>query len=80
MSKLYFHLRENGEALLDPEGVDMPVDQVAARAMWEARALIAYDAEMGRINLCSRIDVEDEAGRLVHSLRLADAIEIVRPE
>ncbi len=80
MPKLYFHLRENSEVLLDPEGIDMPENQVPARALWEARALIAYDAAAGRIDLRPRIDVEDATGRLVHSLRLADAIEILRPD
>ena len=44
--------------------------------MGEARSIISQDALEGRIELGYRIDVQDAAGELVHSLRFTDAIKI----
>lgn len=80
MPKLYFHLRSNRDELLDPEGRDLPLVDVPSQVLREARSLIAFGAEEGRIDLRQRIDVEDSMGHVVHTLRLADAVDIDRPE
>lgn len=45
----------------------------------EARAIIAEDARGGSIMLDQRIDVQDEAGTVVHTLPFVDAVEIIPP-
>jgi hypothetical protein len=45
----------------------------------EIRAIVSDDARDGKIVLTQRIDVEDEAGTLVHRMRFVDAIEIILP-
>jgi len=78
MARYYFHLRDGEDVLLDPEGRELnhpgAYEQMALN---EARAILSDEARGGRMVLGQRIDVEDEAGDLVHRLRFADAIEIV---
>jgi len=49
-------------------------------ALKEARAVISQEALEGEINLGQRIEIEDEAGNLVHSLSFADAVRIIMTE
>ena len=78
MVRYYFHLRDGGERLLDPQGTDIDDPaQLERMALREARAVISQEALEGKINLQQRIEIEDETGRLVHSLSFADAVRIV---
>ena len=81
MARDYFHLRDGEDILLDPEGRELnhpgAIEQMALN---EARAIIGDDARGGTIGLNQRIDVETEAGELVHRLRFADAVVIVQPQ
>ncbi|MDB5705982.1 MAG: hypothetical protein JWN66_3098 [Sphingomonas bacterium] len=79
MSLLYFHLRDGIDTLLDEDGIEMLPENVAGRALTEARAIIADEALNGRIDLCQRIDVEDQEGSILHSLSFCDAVEIISP-
>ena len=79
--RYYFHLRDGGERLLDPQGTDIDDPaQLERMALKEARAVISQEALEGEINLGQRIEIEDEAGNLVHSLSFADAVRIVMTE
>ena len=71
------HLRDGVDELLDPDGMHMPEDAVPGIALRAARDCIAGDAQNGRIELKYRIDVEDEHGKIVHSVAFPDAVEIV---
>ncbi|HWU74292.1 MAG TPA: hypothetical protein VN137_12475 [Sphingomonas sp.] len=76
--RYYFHLRDGAERLLDPQGSDIEDPaQLERMALKEARAVISQEALEGEINLQQRIEIEDETGRLVHSLSFADAVRIV---
>ena len=78
MPTYFFHLRDGIDLLLDPEGQVLgSMDAVARIALAEARALIAHDAFTGRIDLDRRIEVEDDAGRIVHRLLFRNAVEIL---
>ena len=79
MSRFYFHLRDGVDTLLDEDGIEMMPEEAAARALFEARAIIADEALHGRIDLRQRIDVQDGNGMILHSLAFADAVEIVPP-
>ena len=76
----YFHLRDGHEIVLDPEGRDLD-DQaaIAAAALRDARSIIRDDVRHGRIRLDQRIDVEDGASVVVHSLAFSDSVEIIYP-
>lgn len=75
MHKYFFHLRDSGDEVLDPDGMLMSADAIAGAALVQARDCVAG----GRLDLHSRIDVHDEAGKVVHSLAFGDALEIVPP-
>lgn len=79
MQTYFFHLRNGSDVLLDPEGRSLPsIEAVAAAAMREARALISAEVINGHISLISHINVEDQAGQVVHSLSFEDAVRIER--
>jgi hypothetical protein len=78
----FFHLRSHsdgcdlllnrsGRALLDRAAVERAT-------LEEARWIISIGARLGHIVFDEYIDVEDEAGALIHSLSLADAVDIQR--
>jgi Domain of unknown function (DUF6894) len=75
----YFHLRDGTDVLLDPDGRALPsLAAVAGVALHEARAIISAEAKGGEISLDQSIDVEDQAGQVVHTLAFTEAIQIKR--
>ena len=77
---LYFmHLRDSIDELLDPEGIEISTEAVAAKALSSARDCMAEDIKEGRLDLRYRIDVHAENGELVHSVPFASAVEIIPP-
>jgi hypothetical protein len=77
MPLYFFHLRDGSDILLDPEGAEMALDEVAAKALWQARDCMAGDVKGGRVDLRFHIDVHDESGANIHSIAFADALEII---
>lgn len=78
MARYFFHLQDGVDALLDPEGRELDADQISAAALGEARAMIAADALSGRIDLNQSIEVKDSAGKVVHRIEFADAVELMQ--
>ena len=77
MPLYFFHLRDGTDILLDPEGSQLKGhEEVADRALAAARSLISDDALKGHISLLCHLDVEDEAGNVVHCLAFNDAVSI----
>jgi hypothetical protein len=66
--------------LLDLEGVELGLQAIVGTAVVAARDCMAEDLKHGRLNLGYRIDVHDEAGAVVHTLRFSDAVQIVSGE
>lgn len=77
MRRYFFHLIDSVDVTLDPEGVQMTAQAVPDAALLQARDCMAGDVKGGRLDLHYRIEVHDEAGKLVHALSFADALEIV---
>jgi hypothetical protein len=77
MPRYHFHLIDSIDISLDPEGVDLAADAVPRAALHQARDCMAGDVRNGQLNFNYRIEVHDEAGRVVHSLPFAHALEIV---
>jgi len=80
MPRLYFHFHDGIDMMLDEGGNDIPVEQIVARALVEARAIIADEVLRGRIDLRPRIDVQDGDGTVVHRLCFVDAVKIIRSD
>jgi hypothetical protein len=79
MARYYLHLRDGHDELLDPDGIEYPdMDALRQGVLTTARDLIAGDVQEGEIDFRSRLDAEDEAGRVVHTLELEDAVTIRR--
>lgn len=78
VARFFVHLRHGTDELLDPSGVDLPADRVAAFALRCARDVIAGDVRSGEVDLDYRIDVEDAEGTVVHSLPFADAVRFAK--
>lgn len=76
-----FHLHVfHGEPVHDHEGLDRPdLDAAIKEAVRGARDLIASDMRAGRpIYRSNHIDIADHAGRVLHTVRYADVLD-VRP-
>lgn len=76
MPMLFFHFHDGVERLTDPEGAELTPPQARARALREARALIAHDVLSGIVDLQHRIEVEEADGTLFQTLCFRDAVEI----
>jgi hypothetical protein len=74
------HLKDSTDEVLDPEGLEMPADDIAGMALLQARDCMAGDVSAGRLDLHYRIDVHDESGELVHSMPFTDAVDVVWPK
>jgi hypothetical protein len=80
MPLYFFHLHDSGEWLIDPEGIEVLNEAaVAAKALEQARDVIAADVLQGDLDLESAIAVENETGTVVHFLRFSDAVTITQP-
>lgn len=77
MTVYYFHLRDGQGRLLDPLGRTIDDSkELGAIALREVRALIAEDVLKGNLDLNQRLEIEDDAGTIVHRLRFADAVDV----
>jgi len=73
----FFQLRGGDRDVLDEQGVLVPEEKLAERALRDVRRMIAMDALEGSIDLRPRLDVEDASGLLVLSQPFADAVRLV---
>lgn len=75
--RYFFHLHECGATIADEEGVELAdVAAVRARALREARAMMAAEVSEGRLCLGCAIEVTDAAGARVLSLPFREAVTI----
>ena len=77
MPRVFFHLCDHADYLLDEQGSLVELSEVPERALRAAREIIADDAIAGSINLGYSIEVRDEAGRTIHTLFFKDAVKVV---
>jgi hypothetical protein len=83
MARFYFHLCDGTDVLLDEEGRELDLADIAAAAIAEARAMVAADAVAGHIYLDQAIEVRDADGVVVYCVAFEDAVqvthEVLRP-
>lgn len=76
MPRFYFHLF-NDVTSLDEEGVELPDDAVAMqRAATNAREMAAQSVRDGHLVLSHRIDVGNEAGDNIGTVRFGDVVQV----
>lgn len=74
--RFFFHLTDHEGTLVDHEGLRFAnVTEMRTSALRQARELICEDIRLGAIDLSKQIDVTDSKGRLIHSLKLSNAVE-----
>jgi hypothetical protein len=72
------HLRDGTEELLDPEGREFPsLSALRDAVLLTARDLLGGDIRGGILDLRFRIDAQDEAGTIVHTLPFKHAVSII---
>ena len=77
MPRIFYHLRDGVDHLIDPEGRELPdLDAARKQASICAFDILAADIRVGKLNLDYRIDVEDEAGNLLHTVNFRDLVTI----
>ena len=77
MARYFMQLRSGTEELLDPEGSEYPnITALREAVLFIARDVLTADIRLGVIDLRFRIDAEDEAGTIVHSLGFEDAVSV----
>lgn len=74
--RYFFHVHDD-YTTIDEEGADLP-DAAAAKdyALAAARELICDEVRSGRLKLDHRIEIEDEHGVHVGTIRFSDAFQI----
>jgi hypothetical protein len=77
MPRYFFHLHDD-LTVPDEDGMEL-ADLEAAKAcgIKEARSVAVEQVREGKLDLNHRIDVADEQSVVVHTIRFADAIDIV---
>lgn len=78
MTKYFMNLRDGTEELLDPEGKDFEsLDALRKDVLATVRDLMSGDIVRGVLDLRFRIDAEDEAGTIVHTMPFRHAVSII---
>lgn len=77
MPRFYFRLH-NDMDVPDEEGLELAsLEYARAHAVREARNLFGQAAnEKGRVSLTDRIDIEDENGSVLGTVRSGDAVQV----
>jgi hypothetical protein len=77
MPRFYFHIRNGNGYTPDEEGQDLAdLREARAIALAGIRSLLGEELAAGSLDLDGRIDIADDAGKLLLSLLFADAVDI----
>ena len=77
MPLYYFHVHNSVGFVEDEEGRELPgVAAARAEALKGIRSLIAEDVLRGHVDLRGKLEVADEAGRILLTIAFADAVAV----
>jgi hypothetical protein len=77
MARYFLHIHNSHGAAEDDEGLDAnSLSEAREQAVSGIRSLIASEAANGEINFRGRIDISDEAGKLLLSVPFTDAVSV----
>ena len=77
MERLYFHLHECGETVIDDEGAEVEsLAHARLRALHEARSIMSSEVASGKLCLSCHISVEDAHGATLLIVPFREALEI----
>ena len=74
--RYFFHIRDNG-FYRDEDGMELSGIESAQKVASEtARSFMIQQIRGGSLNLSHQVEVHDERGQLVYTLRLRDAVHL----
>ncbi len=77
MDVYYLHLRGGEDEVIDEEGMSYAsLAELREMVLVCAREVLCADIRDGVLDLRGRIDAEDDAGVVVHSLQLIDSVRL----
>lgn len=77
MPRYFLHVHNSHGAAEDDEGMDADsLSEARERAVAGIRSLLSAEAANGEMNFKGRIDISDEAGKVVLSVPFSEAITI----
>jgi hypothetical protein len=80
MPIFYFHIRQEGELIEDPDGTELSgIDEARAAAKEDARALIAERIGAGRMVEPDAIEIVDHDGAMRAIVYFQDVVEELTP-
>jgi hypothetical protein len=77
MQKLYFHLHECGETVIDEEGTEVDsLEEARVVALRAARSIMGSEVAAGKLCLSCHISVESAHGMIVMTVPFREALNI----
>jgi hypothetical protein len=76
--RFFFHIHDHEDVSDDVGLILSDIRAAEEEAIRGARDIIAEEVKHGRLPLCERIEVADESGAIVATVRFCDAITIER--
>jgi hypothetical protein len=77
MPRFFFHVRDALGYAEDDEGLDLPgMAEARDAAVAGARSLLSAEVTVGGLDLRGRIEVADEMGSLIETIRFEDVVEV----
>ena len=77
MPRYFFHIKRDGEVLIDREGIDLnDVDAASRIAALDARALMSEDILAGRLTIRSIFLIANDQGKIVFEFPFLHAIDV----
>jgi hypothetical protein len=81
MPRFHLHLYDRAGVSSDEEGLELAdLDSARARAIDGIRSIASQEVRGGRLDLEGRIEIADEAGTVLGTVRFPEAVEVRRPE
>ena len=77
MTRYFLHIHNDHGGAEDDEGLEATsLSEAREVAITGIRSLLASEAANGEMNFKGRIDIMNEAGKVLHSVPFADAIKV----
>jgi hypothetical protein len=77
MQRLFFHLHECGETVIDEEGAEVEsLAEARAVALRAARSIMSSEVVAGKLCLSCDISVEDDQGKILLTIPFREALTI----
>ena len=77
MPRYFFHVRDSLGYAEDDEGLELPgMAEARDAAVSGARSLLSAEVTAGALDLRGRIEVADEAGSLIETIRYEDVLAV----